>query len=154
MNNDIPDGFKEFSQTNGFAGHAGPLYAKVVDGKGSIGFRVLPHHANPVGICHGGAMMTVMDMAIGMAIMLKNPEAPFVPSVNLTFDFLKPGNLGDWLYTEVDFVHSTRRMGFASGIMLGSDGPVLRCNGICKIPRGEDPTFGRHLRDLTTPTES
>jgi uncharacterized protein (TIGR00369 family) len=153
MNIEIPEGYRQFPITEGFADHAGPLYTKVVDGKGSLGVRVLPHHANPVGICHGGVMMTLMDMAIGQAIMLANHDAPFVPSINLTFDFLKPAKLGEWLYSEVDFVHSTRRMGFANGVLFGSDGPILRCNGICKIPRSNDPTFGQHLRVLQAPTE-
>ncbi len=146
MSDDIPAGFVDFPVYEGFPNHIGPLYMCVDEARAALGFRVLPHHVNPVGICHGGAMMSVMDMAIGMAILRERKSASFVPSVNLTFDFIKPARIGDWLESEVDFVRNTRRLGFAQGLLNGPDGPVLRCSGICKLPREDDPTFGRDRR--------
>jgi len=136
-----PAGFELFPHADGFATHVGPLYFKMRDGEGVLGFRVMPHHCNPAGICHGGMMMTVMDMAIGVAISVGAKTGGFTPSVNLTYDFVAPGPMGAWLQSKVDWVHTTKRTGFANGYLIGPDGPVMRANGICKITDPNDPRF-------------
>jgi acyl-coenzyme A thioesterase PaaI-like protein len=137
----IPEGFEAFPQVEGFAVHIGPIYWRRGSEGADIGFRVLPHMCNPAGICHGGMMMTVMDMAIGVAATIAAKTVKFAPSVNLACDFLQPGQLGDWLQSKVDFTFTTRRTGFASGLLIGSNGPVLRANGIVKIPSDGDTRF-------------
>jgi hypothetical protein len=42
-------------------------------------------------------------------------------------------------------------MGFADGFLVGPHGPVLRCNGICKLPRADDPRFGAAARQSPLP---
>lgn len=136
-----PDGFVPFPQNNGFALLVGPLF--VHPGRQAIGFRVESHHCNPLGICHGGMMMTVMDMAVGMAVNSAAQSPTFPASINLAFDFLTPAQEGDWLESRVDFVHTTRRTGFANGYLTSPRGVVMRASGICKIPSRENPLFGR-----------
>jgi uncharacterized protein (TIGR00369 family) len=101
----------------------------------------MDHHCNPAGICHGGMMMTLMDMAIGVNVSIGAETNAFTPSVNLTYDFVAPAPLGAWLESKVDWVHTTRRTGFANGYLMGPDGAVLRANGICKIAKADDPRF-------------
>ena len=150
-----PEGFSPFPFGLGFADHIGPIYAKFdpdnPEGRPlALGFFVEKHHCNPAGICHGGMMMTVMDMAIGMAVSRAAGSMMFTPSVNLTYDFIRPGKLGSWLESRVDFSHATRRTGFANGYLDGPEGPVMRANGICKIPSPDNKQFRRmdaHLGD-------
>ena len=137
----VPEGFEPFPQLEGFAVHIGPLYWRRSEGGADVGFRVLPHMCNPARICHGGMMMTAMDMAIGIAATFAAKTNKFAPSVNLACDFLQPGQLGDWLQSKVDFTFTTKRTGFASGLLIGSNGPVLRANGIVKIPSDNDSRF-------------
>lgn len=136
-----PDGFHEFPHSMGFAEHVGPMFIKMSEGEGILGFRVRSYHCNPAGICHGGMMMTVMDMAIGVNIAIGAKSEGFLPSVNLVYDFVASGPMGAWLESKVDWVHTTKRTGFANGYLVGPDGPVLRANGICKIARADDPRF-------------
>ncbi len=136
-----PEGFEPFAHADGFADHVGPLFMAIRDGKSSLGFFVEPHHCNPAAICHGGMMMTVMDMAIGVAVAMAAENSGFTPSVNLTYDFVAPGYPGDWLESKVDWVHTTYKTGFANGYLIGPKGPVMRANGICKIVRGKDERF-------------
>ncbi len=139
----VPEGFEPFAHDLGFASHVGPIYMRVNGTRVDLGFRVEAHHCNPIGICHGGMMMTVMDMAIGVGIAAHAGIRKFTPSVNLTYDFLRPGELGEWLQSDVDFAHTTRRTGFASGFLVGPKGPVMRANGICKIPTSDQSRFGQ-----------
>ncbi len=138
---DLPEGFVPIPNDMGFARLVGPLF--VHPGRQAIGFRVEARHCNPLGICHGGMMMTVMDMAIGMAIYRAGKSSAFPPSINLAYDFLAPARTGDWLESKIEFLHTTRRTGFANGYLTGPAGPVMRANGICKIPGRTDPLFGR-----------
>jgi acyl-coenzyme A thioesterase PaaI-like protein len=151
MHHDVPAGFQPFPVEDGFAHHVGPLYWKVEDGKGILGFRVLDHHVNPVGICHGGMMMTVMDMALGFNVRLASGSESFSPSIQLAYDFLQPGRLGEWLESDVDFTHTTPRMGFANGLLIGPNGPVMRCNGISKLAKPDDERFGTQKRRMKLP---
>ncbi len=136
-----PEGFHPFPFTDGFASHVGPIFIALRDGEGVLGFRVMPHHCNPAGICHGGMMMTVLDMAIGTNVAIHAKTNVFTPTVNLTYDFVTPGRLGSWLESKVDWVHTTKRTGFANGYLMSPEGPVMRANGICKIPKEGDARF-------------
>ncbi|MGB0921189.1 MAG: PaaI family thioesterase [Alphaproteobacteria bacterium] len=136
-----PDGFAHVNLGNGFASHVGPLFMKAEDPVPIIGFRVLEHHCNPADICHGGMMMTVMDMAIGMGAASKVQTAQFTPSVNLTYDFMRPAPKGIWLQSRIDFAEGRKRIAFAHGYLDGPDGPVIRCNGITKIPSAGSTQF-------------
>jgi len=87
-------------------------------------------------------MVTVMDMALGIAMARAGKFKGFVPTFNMTTDFLMPAKHGDWLESKVEFGRASRRMAFAEGLLIGPDGPVLRCNSIGKLPNKDDPVFG------------
>lgn len=143
MSDAIPEGFGPMRFSMGFIDAIGPIYVRLADGRGDLGFRVGEQHLNPAGLCHGGAMMSVMDMAFGFAVMIASGRQVFAPTINLSHDFLKPARLGDWLESEVTFTHNTPRMGFAQGFLNGPDGPVVRASGLMKIPREGDTRFER-----------
>ncbi|MSU65624.1 MAG: PaaI family thioesterase [Opitutus sp.] len=83
--------------------HVGNLYVKRGE-KGTsdefvMGFRVHPHVCNPAGGLHGGMMMTVADLVGGMGAGTLAGLRKFLPTVNMTFDFVAPakaGRLGRW----------------------------------------------------------
>jgi acyl-coenzyme A thioesterase PaaI-like protein len=116
-----------------FMGHVGPLYTRDVDGMPQIGFEVLQHMCNPAGICHGGMMMTVMDVGLAFILHARLGGAQFTPSVSFNFDFLAPGELGNWLETSGQCTQNTKRTGFVSGLLTGPNGPVMSGSGIFKI---------------------
>ena len=144
-----PIDFRPFPFDAGFAHHVGPLFWCKDRAPPALGFRVLDHHVNPAGVCHGGMMVTVMDMALGIAMARAGKFKGFVPTVNMTTDFLRPAKHGDWLESKVEFGRASRRMAFAEGLLIGPDGPVLRCNGIGKLPNKDDPVFGSVRVDPT-----
>ncbi len=136
-----PEGFVPFPFEQGFSALIGPLFFRPSGKDVAFGFRVEDKHANPAGICHGGMMMTVADMAIGFAALVKSKRKSFPPSINNTYDFLAPARIGDWLETRIPFVSVTGSMAFADGFVFNGDQPVMRFNGICKLPRDDDPRF-------------
>ena len=116
-----------------FMAHVGPVYMRGGDGTRQLGFKVMPHMCNPAGICHGGMLMSVMD--VGLAFVLHNEMGShvFTPSVSFNFDFVAPGQLGDFLICEGDCTRLTKSTGFVTGRLVGKDGPVITGSGIMKI---------------------
>ncbi len=47
-------------------------------------------HYNPVGTVHGGFAMTVLDSAVGMAILSTLPPGKFFTTLSLTTNFVRP----------------------------------------------------------------
>jgi acyl-coenzyme A thioesterase PaaI-like protein len=125
-----------------FTDHVGPIYARGEEGARQLGFEVLPHMCNPAGICHGGMLMTVMD--VGLAFILHNAigKHVFTPSVSFNFDFIAPGLMGDFLICEGTCTRHTKSTGFVTGRLTGQDGPVITGSGIMKITDRFEANFG------------
>ena len=138
----VPDGWSEldfdgmFDHLDAhFTQHVGPIYIRgsLETGDQQLGFEVQQHMCNPAGICHGGMLMTVMDVGLAFALHNHMGGARFTPSVSFNFDFLAPGQLGDFLICEGQCTRATKSTGFVSGQLVGKDGPVITGSGIFKI---------------------
>lgn len=136
-----PEGFELATFDYGFMGLAMPFYIKHEKEDVVLGFTVLENHINPGQICHGGMLMTMIDVAFGMNIGVRVTDAGFLPTTGLSCDFLKPARLGDWVESKIDFIHLTRKTAVVSGFLVGPDGPVVRANGTSKIMRKDDTRF-------------
>ena len=121
----------------------GPFYLKRDGDDIVMGFRVEQRHCNPAGILHGGMMMTVADMTAGFGTAFKSGIDKFMPTVNMTFDFVASGNIGDWIEGRCEVLKVTRSLAFAS-VMLSTQGrPLLRASAVMKIPSGDGFRFDR-----------
>ena len=133
----IPEGYVRMPEGLGFGDRLQPLYRRVSERDLSLGFVVGPQHVNMMGICHGGALMTLADMAAASSLHLGRGEAAPAPTINLTFDFQSPGRLGRWLHTRADNLDVKRRFGFSSGVVLDGDTIVMRYSGSFYFPSQE-----------------
>jgi acyl-coenzyme A thioesterase PaaI-like protein len=57
----------------------------------------------------------------------------FLPTINLSCDFLAPAPLGAWVEGRADALRTTRNLLFAQGTAAADGVPCLRANGIFKI---------------------
>ncbi len=144
---DVPAGFQRLH----FAGVAfnvliGPIYMKrEEDGGLRLGFRVQAAHCNPAKMLHGGMMMTMADMTAGFVTGFTAGIDKFMPTINMTFDFVAPGKQGDWIDCTGAVVKVTRRMAFATVTLHAGTEQLLRASCIMKIPSGDGPKFDRAL---------
>jgi uncharacterized protein (TIGR00369 family) len=134
-----------------FNGHVGTLYAKRGD-KGTadefvLGFRVHPHMCNPAGGLHGGMMMTVADLVGTMGGGTLVGVAKFLPTVSMTFDFVAPAKVGDWVEGRCEVVRQTRSLLFTDIALTVEGQRFLRASQIAKIPSGEGLAFGKARLD-------
>ncbi|MBI1330436.1 MAG: PaaI family thioesterase [Alphaproteobacteria bacterium] len=146
MSDNVPEGFRKLNFNTGFLESNGPLYGHW-DGKLlRIGFRVEMRHCNPGRVAHGGMLATFADMQLPIAARYQaGTDLGFLPTINLTCDYLAPAPLGSWVEGRAEAVRVTRNLLFAQGTATADGEPCLRANGIFKIIRpakGEDaPKF-------------
>lgn len=139
----IPPGYVTLPGA-GFTETNGPLYVCRKDEKLIFGFRVEPRHANVMGTCHGAMLMLLADMQLPLAAHYQaGLDDRFLPTVNLTADFLASPMVGDWIWGETEVVRVTRNLVFTQGIFRVEDKPVLRANGIFKRTGPSAPGDGK-----------
>ena len=89
---EIPEGFAAARRTrpNPFNELVGPFYVRRRGTDVSLGLRIEERHLNSRGICHGGLLATLADLALGYsALAAEGPDADkrsFV-TINLALDF-------------------------------------------------------------------
>lgn len=129
-----PAGWVPFAIRTGFIAVNGPLYAKKEGETLVLGMRVEERHCNPNNACHGGMLMTFADMflPIGARYAAKMP-AVFLPTINLTMDYLAPAPLGTWIEGRARLLRVTRNLVFADGMITDGDTIIARTNGTFKI---------------------
>jgi uncharacterized protein (TIGR00369 family) len=131
---DIPAGFAPLKLTMGFLENTGPLYGKWADDHLLLGFRVEMRHCNPGQVAHGGMLATFADMLLPIASRFQSKtDMGFLPTINLTCDYLAPAPLGSWVEGRAEPVKMTKNLLFAQGTATAEGQPVLRANGIFKI---------------------
>ncbi len=129
----IPSGFEPYTLPD-FMALIGPLYRKVAGDRFQVGFRIAQRHCNPGGICHGGMIMTIMDVALGEQVLLAvGAGAPFVPTISLSTEFLAPGRLGDWIESRGVHTHIDGGIGFAQALLDGPDGPIAQGRAVFRV---------------------
>jgi uncharacterized protein (TIGR00369 family) len=153
---DPPEGFLRIDFNRGrpnpdFNSHIGTLYCKR-GAKGTrdefvLGFRVHGHMCNPAGGLHGGMMMTVSDLVGTMGGGTLVGLRKFLPTVSMTFDFVAPAKLGDWVEGRAEVVRQTRSLLFTSIYLTVGETKIVRASQVAKIPSGEGQTFGKARLD-------
>ena len=152
LNDDPPTGFRriDFDRDRPeptFNSHIGNLYVRRGE-KGTrdefvMGFRVHQHMCHPAGGLHGGMMMTVADLVGAMGGGTLAGLRKFLPTVNMTFDFVAPAKVGDWVEGRPELVRATRSLLFTNIYLTVGEVKILRASSICKIPSGDGLAFGK-----------
>jgi uncharacterized protein (TIGR00369 family) len=149
VTDNVPSGFAPLGIRMGFLESNGPLYLRWADDRVVLGFRVAMRHCNPGNVCHGGMLATFADMLLPIAARLQSKtEMGFLPTINLTCDFLAPAPLGSWVEGRADAVTVTRNLLFAQGLATVDGTPCLRANGIFKITNPNSTKRGDFSREV------
>jgi uncharacterized protein (TIGR00369 family) len=131
---EVPADFQLLPEGLGFTDAIAPCYRKISDNRASFGLLVLPQHANTMGICHGGVVMTLADITAATGVNLARGKKAGSPTINLSVDFISAARQGQWLQADVELVSVKRRFGFCSGVLSTSEGVTGRFNGTFYLP--------------------
>lgn len=100
-----------------------------------LGFMVVDKSCNASGVCHGGMIATLLDIALGMNAIAAS-DGRQTPTMSFTVDFAQPARAGDWVESRVRIIRRTRRTVFCDGLLVIAAGVIARGSGVFKIPSG------------------
>lgn len=130
----VPQGFEPLPTGLGFTDTLQPSFRRINTEGVSFGLWVREQHCNVMGICHGGVLTTLADIAAATGVNQVAGQVAGSPTINLALDFISAGRKGDWLQADVLQVSVKRRFGFSSGVISGPEGVVARFNGTFYLP--------------------
>lgn len=125
----IPEGFHRIERLSPFNALVGPLYERRDGDAVSIGLAVEEKHTNSRGICHGGVLATLADLALGYGMLAKSGDRGFV-TAHLAVDYAGAARSGDWIESRVEIQHVGSRLAFANCYLVAGEKPIVRASAI------------------------
>ena len=95
----IPPGF-HIQRLSPFNALVGPLYERRDGETVSIGLALEQKHTNSRGICHGGVLATLADLALGYAMLAKSGDKGSFVTAHLAVDYAGAARAGDWIESQ------------------------------------------------------
>jgi uncharacterized protein (TIGR00369 family) len=133
-----------------FVKHLGFELVVFEDGKSEIAYEPAPEHLNSFGVTHGGACMTLLDVAMAVAARSVDKEMGVV-TIEMKTTFMQPAR--GKLTGKGHLMHRTATMGFADATVYDADGkPCAHATGTFKyvkrLPTG--PKSANPLNVIST----
>jgi acyl-coenzyme A thioesterase 13 len=127
----IPEGFSRIERLSPFNALVGPLYERRDGEAVSIGLAIEEKHTNSRGICHGGVLATLADLALGYAMLAKSGQrqGSFV-TAHLAVDYAGAARVGDWIASKVEIQRVGARLAFANCYLVVDEKPIVRASAI------------------------
>jgi uncharacterized protein (TIGR00369 family) len=120
------------------------------DGRCEVGGRVEARHLNINGVVHGGVYATILDTAMGGAVVTMLDEDETTATTSLYVEFLRPAREGQVLRAHGEVVRRGRHLAFVEGDLVDGDGTRLsQAHGTWYIWSASDPTW---RKDPKSPT--
>jgi uncharacterized protein (TIGR00369 family) len=113
----------------------GPLYERRDGDTVSIGLALEEKHTNSRGICHGGVLATLADLALGYAMLAKSgnsggeKQGSFV-TAHLAVDYAGSAKAGDWIESKVEIQRVGSRLAFANCYLVVENRSIVRASAI------------------------
>lgn len=116
----------------GLVGHLGPLLARRHGEGWRYGLRTREAHANPIGVIHGGTLMTLLDQTSTLiALWLTGQKS--VMTVQMDTRFLAAAKVGDLIEGEARLRHRTGSMLFLDAELSVDGRAVADASVIMKL---------------------
>ena len=126
----VPPGFRAMAGLSPFNALVGPLYERRGEASVSIGMRVEEKHTNSRGICHGGVLATLADLALGYAMLAKTGDRGGFLTAQLSVDYAGTAKVGDWIESLVEVQHAGSRLAFANCYLIAGERRIVRASAI------------------------
>lgn len=125
-----PSGYTLMSGLSPFNALVGPLYERRRDDGVSIGLRIEAKHTNSRGICHGGVLATLADLALGYAMLANSAGKAGFVTAHLAVDYAGSAQVGDWIVSDVEIQRVGARLAFANCYLVVEQRRIVRASAI------------------------
>ena len=126
----IPEGFRRLERLSPFNALVGPLYEKREGDTVSIGLAIEDKHTNSRGMCHGGVLATLADLALGYAMLARSGDKGSFVTAHLSLDYAGAARKGDWVESSVEIQRVGARLAFANCYLVAGGRPIVRASAI------------------------
>jgi uncharacterized protein (TIGR00369 family) len=121
-------------RTEGFFSTIGPLWSRPLGERWEYGLHIEPRHENPLGIAHGGMLVTFMDQAISMIAWSATGRIPCA-TVQLDTHFLASAKAGDFVVAQAEVTRTSTSLVFMRGVLRVDEREIMSAQGMMKIMR-------------------
>ena len=115
---------REYQKKIPFVSHLKILTEELGKGTARLSMPVEPHLRNSLGTVHGGAIMSLLDVALCTAARTLHPESIGVVTIDLSTSFIGGGS-GAKLYAEARVMRDGRSMSFVEAEAKNEDGSLV-----------------------------
>lgn len=107
-----------------FTEHVGIAYLGMVEDAFVLELALDDRHMSPANRAHGGVLFTLLDTAMGRAVIEALPEGQGCATVELKINYFRPVQKGR-IRAEARLVEKTRRIAYAEGSIQNEEGKLL-----------------------------
>lgn len=121
-----------------FVSHLGFTLHRMADGESELHYTAQPEHLNSFDVTHGGATMTLLDVALATAARSVTPDMGVV-TIEMKTSFMQPAR--GPLVARGRLIHRTRSVAFVEGTVYDAEGRACsHATGTFKyVPRAPAP---------------
>lgn len=118
--------FESVGQNDSFLGHVGGIERRSFEGGIETRLRIGLHHLNPNGTAHGGVLLTLLDVTLGMAVeaFLQCEGDRHPVTIQLNSNMIAAAPAGATVVGEAQVEGSSRTMSWVTGRLV-VDGRTL-----------------------------
>lgn len=136
---EAPEGFVLQPLGDPFEAYVGPFFAskgyETVDytagETATLAFQIDDRHVNAKGICHGGMFLSFADATLGI-VAWRAVDQPTV-TLSMQSQFLKPGHVGDWVFTTPKLIRKTPSIIFVESTFEINEEIVFTATSLWKV---------------------
>jgi acyl-coenzyme A thioesterase 13 len=126
----VPAGFQLIPRLSPFNALVGPLYERRSGDEVAIGVQIDEKHANSRGICHGGMLATLADLALGYSMLAQSGGTGDFVTAHLAIDYAGAARRGDWVESQVEIQRVGARLAFANCYLVAGGKRIVRASAI------------------------
>jgi acyl-coenzyme A thioesterase PaaI-like protein len=130
----VPDGFAPVDMQDDFVRLVGPLQVKVEADGPRVGLMLEPRHGNPLGVAHGGCLVTLADMVMGFGCGFATGRPVVHPTITLNTDFVRGARIGQWIEGKAVITRRTPNFVFARCDLVAAGEVVVSASGVFRVP--------------------
>ncbi len=123
----------------GFNAHIGPIrFARLSEMRFRAALRLDARHINVGGVCHGGVLMSLADVAMGAGSYAAGPDHPCA-TISFDAQFVAAAKRDQWLVAEARQLRRVRALSFMEAELWSGGRLVMRASGIWKYLESRTP---------------
>jgi len=111
----LPSPGLDFGVENPFVRHLGLVLTQFADGQATVSYKPRPEHLNSHHVTHGGALMTLLDVAMAMAARA-GVNGMSVVTIEMKTTFMRPSHGA--LTARGRLLHHTATLAFTEGTVF------------------------------------